>query len=379
MKILGVTPSRHVGGVEAYRVLFPLRKMEQIGHKTAIYEAKDLWGMVQDGVNPFLHVDMVVFQRLFDLPGHDAAAWTPFLKLARAAGCSLVVDYDDDYTNEHRKVHDGSIPDLSHFSAVTVSTPYLKRVMKRYSRNVVVLPNLVYPEVLNQPFKRMIEGTVIGLTGSATHEQDWQVVVPVLQEIVKVHPQVKVFCSGYVPEGVPNLVTLRDLGFQPDRDTNNFFLPLEAYGFILRNIDILLAPVDPADRFNWSKSNIKAIEGQCSARPVGESIGGCSVIASGDLPNYRDAIQHGVTGLLVDHHNPKAWFEAIDKNISDVEWRHKTQIAGHESCLRQWNIHTRIGERVAAYSDIREWDRKRRGKLAQEISQVAALGQPSEV
>jgi glycosyltransferase involved in cell wall biosynthesis len=370
LRILGINPNENIGAVEAYRVVYPLHKMSLLGHQTWVMPAMDVAKMVKDGHNPFAHLDMVLVQRLTG-GGDD---WKTFVTAARAAGCSIVVDYDDDYTNEYRKVCEGGIPDLSYFSAITVSTPYLKRVMRKYNRNVVVIPNLVVPEVINGGFKRKIGGLCIGLTGSETHREDWQVVIEPLKQICQEFPDVSLFVSGYLPDelrSVPNLVTLRSLGMVPGMETDNFYIPLKEYGFILRNIDILLAPVDPDDKFNHSKSNLKAIEGQMSARPVGSATGGCMVIASGDLPNYQDAIKGGRTGLLVDHHNQDAWYEALREVITNPKHRVEMQIAGYESCLKNWNIHTRIGERVAAYHDICEWDKRQQPKLAVELAGLA--------
>jgi hypothetical protein len=376
MRVLGVNPTANVGAVEALRLLYPLRQMELEGHQTAVVPAADLARMVADGKRPFQEADIVVLQRLTG----ESGDWRPFVIAARAAGASIVCDYDDDYTNEHRVVCAGGVPDLSAFSAITVSTPHLKGVMQRYNKHVFVLPNLLVPEVINRPFKREIEGLSIGLTGSTTHVGDWDVVVDPLHRIAAEFPEVKVFCTGYVPEGLrdlPNLVTLRTLGYAQEMQTDDFYVPLADYGYILRNIDVLLAPVDPWDRFNWSKSNIKCTEGQCSARPVGEGIGGCSVIATGDIPNYKDCIQDGLTGMLVPHHDQNAWYRALHRNITDVAFRHNVQKAGHESCLKHFNIHTRIGGRVAAYNRIRELDRRQRPRLQAKLADMATQMAPA--
>ena len=376
MKVIGIIPTDKIGACEAYRISYPLRKLEMLGHKVLVVTATDLSEMIKGGKNPFAAADIAVFQRLTG----ESTQWNPFLVAARYIGCSVVVDYDDDYTNEHRKVSDNKIPDLSDFSAITVSTPYLRKVMLKYHRDVTIIPNYVVPEMMNRGFKRLIGGLTIGLTGSVTHIDDWKAVYRPLFRICDEFPDVKLFMSGYVPvalRDIPNVVTMMDL--VPGADRDDFFIPLADYGIIMRNIDILLCPVSPNDLFNWSKSNLKAIEAQASHRFVNGMDGGCSVIASGDVPNYRDCIQDGRTGTLVNHFDEEGWYQAIRRNIIDVKWRESIQIAGHESCLKNWTIHTGISGRVAAYTEIIERDRKLKSKLGARLADLAAESPTEEI
>lgn len=363
MNILGIIPTERVGACEAYRCTYPLRKMADLGHKTAVFSAAAIKKMLDDGKHPWDGADVICFQRL-TVKGPEDEIFFEVPKLLRAMGKTVLMDYDDDYTNDHRQVHDGILAGLEHFSAITVSTPYLKSVMKRYNKNVTVIPNLIVPEMFTG-FRRVIDGLVIGLTGSQTHREDWKAVYGPLRNICSRFPEVKLFCSGYVPDelqDIPNLVTIRHLFPEIDAKTDNFFVPLAQYGGILTNVDILLCPVNPRDKFNWSKSNLKAIEGQAS---------NCLVIASGDVPCYRDAIQYGKTGLFVDHNDAAGWESSIATAITDVELRHKLSQAGHGSALKNFNIHTQVRERVVAYEDIRRMDSKQRRNI--EASVVAAL------
>lgn len=369
--VLSILPTDNIGAVEAYRAVYPMQAMSKLGIATAAWPASKIHEAVKNGHHPWASYDLIAFQRLSYIET-DGPAFEQLPLMLRAIGKSVVVDYDDDYTNQHRQVTNARLDGLQHFSAITVSTPYLRRVMKPYNRNVHVIPNLVVPgNFYPGRYKRLMEGPVIGLTGSKTHKVDWEAVVEPLREIYRRNPNIKVFCTGYIPDALrdlPCLYTLKMLF--PELPTDDSFVNLDEYGGILANIDILLCPVDPDDKFNWSKSNLKAIEGQASARYINGEPAGCCVIASGDLPNYLDAVTHGKTGLLVKHHDAKAWVDAIESVITNVDYRQRLQIAGFQSCMKLWNIHTRINERVATYRDIVERDRKEANKT---LTRVAAL------
>lgn len=379
-RVLGISHAPKPGAVDAYRLIYPLNKMRAIGYHTAVVSAIDVANALRDGARIHDEFDVVVMHGLNGRQDETEITREMALML-RAVGVTVLIDYDDDYTNTHRKVHDHELVGLDAFSGITVSTPYLRGVMSKYNRNVRVIPNAIVPEML-AGFRRIIDGTVIGLTGSVTHKKDWEAVIDPIFAAAKKHPHVKVFCTGLVPERMyalgDQLITVRKLfpELASDFEDDNFYVPLHDYGGILRNIDILLAPVDPGDRFNWSKSNLKAIEGQSSPREIEgfTGMGGCAVIATGDIPNYQDAISDGKTGFLVNHHDEAGWFNAIEKCITDVKLCRSVQIAGHESALRTFNIHRRIGERVATYLDFIELDRKSRAKVQATVAAMVDSG-----
>lgn len=343
-----------LNAMDAYRVVYPLRAMETQGHRTEVMSLKDLQAMAFNQDSEMLSYDIYMFSRLLG-DVNDQKAFADFLEQLRQLGKTVIVDYDDDYTNIHRVVHDGALGGLQNASALSTSTEYLRQVMKPYCKEVFVAKNLIVPELFNK-FPRIFEPLVIGLTGSVTHIKDWQAVYEPLTQVLSEHPEVRIFCSGLVPDvfkGHPQLLTLRDLVSSWDPDA---FVQLRDYGLIHRNIDILLCPVDPADKFNWSKSNLKAIEGQASLRDIDNVRAGSFVIATKDLPIYRDAIVHGQTGLLVNHLDKVGWYSSLKRAISDVEFRKGVQKAGYQSCMTNFNIHTKVVQRVAALRHIRAMD-----------------------
>lgn len=354
LTVLGVLANvERAQGCEAYRLMYPLRSLEMKGCNVAVVKGHEIAEMFEKNKNPLAGVDVMLFQRIVVKDKEEREALRLSTTAFRASGIATLVDYDDDYTNQNRKVTDGFIPDLMEYSAVSVSTPELASLMKPFASKVVVHPNGIVPELFDtKRFRRFIPKLSIGLTGSESHKEDWKPAVQALKSILSRRQDLCVFVSGYVPEelrGVNGVRTLRE--FVPGADRENFFVDLGNYGAIHANIDILLCPVDPFDQFNHYKSNLKSIEGMASSRNIeGKTGGSCVIATGGDLPIYKNSVLHEKTGLLVnDHHSPDAWEAAIMEVANNVELRNKLQIAGYQHCMKHFTVHRFAEERLATY------------------------------
>lgn len=376
LKVLFAIPDgKHIGGCEAYRMMYPSHAIELLGAQCAVIPMNKLAEIAESRAELLMDFDLVVFQRMTCTREEDLLSLKMAIVSFRSRGMAVVVDYDDDYTNEHRHVVDGTFPQFDPFSAVTVSTPYLAGVMKRKGAHTVhVMPNGIVPEIMDgRQYHRVLKKLTVGLTGSKTHTVDWVPAEKALLELMEEGLPISVFVSGYIPEslkGKPGVVTMRDL--VPEADRDDFFIPLESYGGIHANIDILLCPVDPGDKFNWSKSNLKAIEGMASRRDVGGKPGGSCVIATGgDLPIYQDAVIHEKTGLLIsDHSSVEEWKGAIRKVAMNVEYRNKLQIAGYQLCMKRFDVMKLARKRLATYTELVSQAKKDSGKWEAELAQL---------
>lgn len=375
IKALFVIPDGNkIGGCEAYRLMYPARAIEMLGADVSIMDMEQITGEMEKGRNLILLHDLVVFHRIAVRSEEEEKALRMALMAMRANGIAVVVDYDDDYTNEHRRVTEGTLPDLSLYNAVSVSTPHLAGIMKGLGANVVHHKNGIVPELMDAGrYHRVIKGLSVGLTGSASHKTDWLPAEQALLELVDEGLPITVFVSGYIPpslKGRKNVVTMRDL--MPGADRDDFFVPINSYGGIHANIDILLCPVDPKDKFNWSKSNLKAVEGMASRRDVGGKPGGSCVIATGgDLPIYQDAVIHEKTGLLIENHDDVSeWKSAIARIAMNVEYRNKLQIAGHQLCMKRFDVTKLAKERLATYQKLVSEAKKEASKWEAELAQL---------
>lgn len=344
MKLLGILNEPYgpnMIGCTWYRCVIPLQMVERAGlAEVAFMELKEwdrlrLSGRLGPTVKGY---DLALFQRLSEQAG--TTDYALFALQCRALGLAAVIDYDDDYTNQRAgtRVTAGDLPDLTQFSAVTVSTSHLAEVYREHAKRLRILRNLVVPSMFwrnGRPARRILrDPLVIGLTGSPSHKGDWDMVVPVLERIVAKYPDVRVLAAGYIPESLrafPGLLTMRDLLPGENIDPAGTFVTFHQYGAtVFPNIDILLCPIDPADKFSWGRSDIKALEGMAAVRrlPDGQA-GGCAVVATADVPCYREIIRDGVNGMLVPHYAAEEWFNAIEALIVSPEKRHELQRAGY--------------------------------------------------
>jgi len=109
------------------------------------------------------------------------------------------------------------------------------------------------------------------------------------------------------------------------------------YTHLIRACDIILAPVDPNDGFNKSKSPIKCLEGWAAVRtlPNGKP-GGAAVIATGNAV-YRLVVRNRHNGLVVNH-TPDDWERAIRLVIEDDQLRARLQMNGLRDVRRDHDI-----------------------------------------
>lgn len=221
----------------------------------------------------------------------------------------LVLDVDDDMTDQHRQfgMGDWLRQTVAEMDAVTVSTHHLAKVMRQYGKPVYVIENHLdtkYYAKTSMEAERKDDRLTIGLIGTRSHFFDWYKVIDALIKIKNKYPDVNIAIGGYHP---PYIEKIPDVTKLP-------FASIAAYPAMLRQFDIRLCPLDIDDQFNWSKSPISALEAMAAAREIpGVGIGGCVPICQ-DLPLFRRVINNTVNGLLAQD---DIWFDAIEHLISN--------------------------------------------------------------
>lgn len=241
-------------------------------------------------------------------------------------GKKFILEVDDDFTNEYREVigsaHHDAVWNYAHniANSVICSTKYLADLMhSRTGKKTYVCPNSVLPNVWRVP-KR--ERLTIGLTGSATHAGDWEVLEEVIPEILAKYPHVDFLLGGYMPDYFKTLMEKL-----PQRVIWHEWLPFKDYPTVAGSVHITLCPVNPEDKFNLSKSGLKAIEGMAS---------GAAIIAT-DMNIYQEVIDHGRTGLLVEQ-TPEAWLNGLCLLIEDQDLRLSFATRGKRYVNKHHNI-----------------------------------------
>jgi len=341
--------TRNMGGCEIYRATTPLLNLEEKSGKwlSQWFFFDDLyyrcvaqgWEILDDIIK---QTDILVMPRAFTHNQESRAAMAQFIRLFKANGVRVVYEVDDDYSNEFRHVVDGDAIELASWcDAITVTTPFLAQRMTRLTgRPSYVLPNMVTPETWKDHSRtvRSVDGIVIGLTGSATHYKDWEVIAEPLKAIVAQHPEVTLVVGGFDPDYLGDI-------------PHEYIPPTQyhIYAEVIRACDIILCPVIPEDGFNDGKSPIKAIEGMAASRLIGKTVGGAAIIATKNRV-YSLAIAKK-TGLLVEH-TPEAWHTAIESLVTNHELRRNFQLNGYQWVWKHHNMAREWTQWEKAYNTI---------------------------
>lgn len=271
--------------------------------------------------------------------------------MAREHKKILVYDIDDNYLDvpESNPVHDQfqkgkrdrSIMSASFFfaDALTVSTEPLKERLEEHflevhgiKKKIYVIPNMNDIKDWNfTPAPKHEDRIVIGYSGSNSHQDDLQVVLPAINNLLSKHQNLWFELIGAVDKKKLGLYFDK---FDPKNLNRVAMLPatptfLEYPEYLAeQKWDIGIAPlVDTA--FTRSKSHIKWMEYSMYSIPT---------VASRVYPYFMDiqgrkTIEHGETGFLC--RDPE-WEATLEKLILDKELREKVGKQAREDVVKNW-------------------------------------------
>ena len=171
------------------------------------------------------------------------------------------------------------------------------------------------------------------LSGTDTHDHDWEMVEPAVAAVMERHAEVELWLVGLVA---------------PSSDMARFGARVERIGFtewtalptVLRDLDINLAPLTPASRFNDAKSAIKWLEAALVETPT---------VASPTEP-YRAAIVPDANGLLAA--STDEWVAALDRLVTDAALRHRLGARARRDALLTLSPHLQGRAYLSILEDI---------------------------
>jgi len=231
-----------------WRLIDPLRRMK--GFDVRIIES----GITEEIAK---EADIYVLQSCVDMEGIAL-----LYQHQQENGKKIVVDTDDylelNEDNPHAIEHKIAnakeiiIKTLEIADAVTTTTDYLANKLKKYNKNIYVLPNYMDMERWAGRVSRNTSSKVrIGWVGSMTHKADIELVAEDLKKVLD--------------RGKSELVLVGDIRFREVfkgyRVESMLGVPFGVYPMKLRGLqlDIGIAPLVD-NEFNRCKSNIKALE-----------------------------------------------------------------------------------------------------------------------
>ena len=330
LSFLNVQSMTEVDGTQYYRQVGPLRALHGIdnGIEVTCVTAKNITDMEEKhgpgGAESALSgFDIYAYPRM--IPAENCEG---FLDKVHAQGGLLVVDSDDDLTEDYKLVSGRGREFkevLSKVDYVTTSTQALADHFTQYTkRPPTPLLNCVDVEWMQAEVaqsKRLVsDKTVIGFSGSPTHWGDWYKPSVPFQRICRDYP-VQALLHGEVP---------RYLNYCQEDVLRIGGVPYATYPRVLRQFDILLCAVDAEDKFNAGKSAVKALEAMAvGAVPI------CSRFGP-----YQDLAEQGAPLVVIGEDSQDGWYEGMADLVGDPEKIKHLQSLGPDWVLSHRDVST---------------------------------------
>ncbi len=219
---------------------------------------------------------------------------------------------------------------------VTVTTPPLAKIYKRFNDNVRVVPNSIDFAVWEKPPVRWDKDEIRLLyTGAANHQEDWLFVAPVLRKLQEKYPQLTIVLIGTDWKQVGPILDYSRVEVAP-------WVDFEAYPYVMKNLccDIGIAPVSKTS-FNDCRSSLKWVE--YSALKM-------ATVATNYGPYARDC-EDGTTALLVREKNE--WFDALCKLIENETLRKEIANNAFKKCRKDFNLDYMVDTWMTVFNDLK--------------------------
>lgn len=344
--------------------------------------------------------DLFVYHKQLD-PGCKV------LETAKFIGLPCIIDIDDNFklgpdhplfiTAQRERWAEIIVNHLRNSDCVTTTTPLFANLLKKYNKNVVVLPNSIDKNMPQfKQTKNKSDRIRIGLVCGSTHMKDIELMTGIGKLPKDVLDKIQISLCGFDTRGQITTYN-KDTGQTTRRDirpeesvwaryeeflTNNYktvsedhknflkmFVNVEdpfknepyvrywtkdisEYAKHYENVDVLLAPLKEND-FNYVKSQLKAIE--CGFTDT-------AIIASAFGPYTIDLVPYIEKGGNI---NPNGNALLVDPSKNHKQWvKYITYVAEHPECIDimkenlkrdicdKYSIETVTKDRVELYRKI---------------------------
>lgn len=313
----------------------------------------------------------------------DVVVWHPmyydhtldfFLEMQHKHQKPFVVEVDDNYVdvppwNEaYRSFRSGSsyrrvaLDCMRNADALTVTTRHLGETYRQFNDNIYVIPNsLDFKGDKNfvgwdTVSPRKHKGTRIGWIGGRSHFNDLLMVAPALKEVLTKNKDTKLvmvnsaFKQSCDAMGKPYPFTGMANVLEADRSVaiNRYAEFAASFGF-----DIGIAPLVDCN-FNRSKSNLRWLEYSALNIPT---------VAS-DVFHFRESIDPGITGILIQNNDLDKWVDALDLLITDKKVREDMGRMAYKKVKTSFNVarnapdYVRLLKRIAEAGSFCSEDRE---------------------
>jgi len=347
--------------------------------------------------------DLVCFHRSI---GRDSDKSVRLIKKLRGLGIVTIMDLDDYWlpTKDHpahslvmqHKIHLGIINNLKESQYVTTTTEIFAQEIKKYNKNVFVLPNAINPKepqfmsktepsdklrfgwlggsshledlkILTGAFNKLgnikdkyslylcgfdIRGTVTEINPK-TNEQKQRPIKP--EETVWVQYE-KIFTDNYkaiTPEHLEFLNRFKEEEYTLEESpfyTRVWTKPVTSYAMNYSKFDVSLAPLKN-HIFNRVKSQLKVIEaGFYKKAIIASDIGPYSIDLTHSLKNGN--FIDGNALLVNEGRNHSDWSKYVKKLIDNPSWAEDLGERLYETVSKKYDLNIVTKTRAEIYKEI---------------------------
>jgi glycosyltransferase involved in cell wall biosynthesis len=345
------------GGIGYYRIIKPAQYLRDYFDVEVVGKNLNQFGSTAEQVwrEVFNQFDLVISKY-----GDNPNSMVPLLFFADYYQKPLIIDIDDNIydipdSNPAKKelASGGGLTIRASYSlarGLFVSTRPLKERTEKHlkevhgiKKDIFVLPNCNdYLDWLF-PAEKHSENLIIGYAGSITHDEDLEIIIPVMNKIFEKYPNVRFHLIGTIRQERQGEFRAR-FGQYADRVKVDLGTP--AFIFYPRYLaeqgfDIGLAPL--ADNpFNVCRSHIKWMEYAMYKIPTVAS----RVYPYSEPIDGIKTIQDGKTGFLAS--NEKEWIEKLSLLIENQDKRTKIGQNAYDYVKDRWQYRDNIKKWVKA-------------------------------
>ena len=342
---------------------------------------------------------------------NDMETFWKFLDYCKEHKITTIMDIDDNWdvgpqhplylTNKSMKVPEKMIENIKRFDYVTTTTEIFANKIRKYNKNVFVYPNAIDPEEEQYlPIKNESKRIRIGFVMGSAHEKDMEQLKGFSNMLggMGILDKIQIVLCGYDLRGTVNIVNQQGVmvGQRPIKPTESVWYSYEKtctddykicspaykdflhkflkgvqwplvenepyrrewtkdvdnYATHYRNVDILLAPLDP-NPFNEVKSELKFIEAGFTHTAIIATNFGPYTIGSKNMFEKGGIINdEGNCVLIEPSKRPKDWVKVIKKLIDNPELITKLQDNLYNSVKGKYDIRNVTKTRAEWYQSI---------------------------
>ena len=282
--------------------------------------------------------------------------------LSSLAQRGLVINEYDDLPTNHIVVSTNYFA-IRAVHALHTSTIYLAERLKEFNPNVLVFPNQLtkLPPARQYGLEAASGKPITIFFGALNRRNDWQDIMPVLNELIKQYKNRIYFKVAADKEFFQKLNTTHKEYVGGEFNEGNF-APIDLYHTALHKADIALLPLKD-NEFNRCKSDLKFIE----------SAGhGAVVLASPTV--YQDSVDDGVTGII--YHSPREFGEYFRVLVDNADIRQAIAMNAYNYVKNNRMLSQHYEERLVAYRHLllkhEELEADRRMRIANYFPEITS-------